>query len=101
MKELSHESAMARGLSRSPRASSRSPRPGVDFFGTGPASVDGSLRFWVGRTGDGTDDNGKAEDTFECLGVLVEVLLVVGLSGGSLAEEPDCVVLPPRESATW
>ena len=96
---LSHESAKARALSRTPRASSRSPRPGVDFFGTGPASVDGSLRFWVGKTGDGTNDNGEAEDTFECLGVLVleEVLLVVGLSGGSLAEEPACVALPPSD----
>ena len=69
--KLSHESAMARGLSHTPRASSRSPRPGVDFFRTGPASVYGSLHFWVGKAGDGTDDNGEAEDTFECLGVLV------------------------------
>ena len=46
-----------------------------------------------------TNDNGEAEDTFECWGVLVleEVLLVVGLSGGSLAEEPACVALPPRD----
>ena len=42
---------------------------------------------------------GGAGYTFECLGFLVfeEVLLVVGLSGGSLAEEPVCVVVPPRD----
>ena len=77
--KLPHKSAMARAFSRTPRASSRLPRPGDDFFGTGPASVDGSLRFEKAAVGDGTDVRREAGYTFKYLGVLVleELLLVV------------------------